>query len=227
MHVLVIEDDPVIGKNVQKSLIEAEHTCEWVQTGKRGMEAACGEPADAILLDLMLPDLEGLIVLDKVRERGIRTPVIILSALGTVEERVAGLQRGADDYLVKPFSIAELLARLQAVQRRTQNRPTTMVQVGALSLDLSTRRVHREGKEIELSPTEFSILEFLMRFAGQVVTRKMLCEHLWEADWEGTTNVVDVHINRLRTKVDRPFSHSLIQTVRGQGYALQSPESGR
>ncbi|MBY0589244.1 response regulator transcription factor [bacterium] len=226
MHVLVIEDDPVIGKNVQKSLIEADHTCEWVQTGKRGAELACGTPADAILLDLLLPDLEGLKVLDKVRERGIRTPVIILSALGTVEERVLGLQRGADDYLVKPFSFPELLARLTAVQRRTQNRPSTMVQVGELSLDLSTRRVHREAKEIELSPTEFSILEFLMRFAGQVVTRKMLCEHLWEADWEGTTNVVDVHINRLRTKVDRPFAHSLIQTVRGQGYALQSPESG-
>jgi two-component system OmpR family response regulator/two-component system copper resistance phosphate regulon response regulator CusR len=225
MHVLVIEDDPVIGKTVQRSLVEHGHSCEWVQLKKRGLELACSEPCDAILLDLLLPDLDGLKILDKVREKGLKTPVIILTALGTVEERVQGLTRGADDYLVKPFAFPELLARLSAVQRRTQNRPTTMVQVGELSLDLSTRRVHRDGKEIELSPTEFSILEFLMRFAGQVVTRKMLCEHLWEADWEGTTNVVDVHINRLRTKVDRPFARPLIQTVRGQGYALQSPES--
>lgn len=222
MHLLVIEDDAVVGKSLQRGLTENGHTCDWVTTGTEGIKRACSASQDAILLDLMLPDVDGQNVLEKIRDQGIKTPVIILSALGSVDHRVDGLTAGADDYLVKPFAFSELTARLSAVTRRTQNRPSTLLQVGNLTLDLATRRATREGKQIELSPTEFSLLEYLLRFAGQVVTRKMLCEHLWQADWEGTTNVIDVHINRLRGKVDRGFSTPMIQTVRGQGYAIST-----
>ncbi|HND54473.1 MAG TPA: response regulator transcription factor, partial [Pirellulaceae bacterium] len=168
------------------------------------------------------PDLPGDTVLQRMRHEGNRTPVIVLTARGSVEDRVDGLNLGADDYLVKPFAFAELQARLAAVCRRSANRPSSEMIVGSLKLDLTTRRAMREGKEIDLTPTEFSLLEYLMRYAGQVVTRKMLCEHLWEADWEGVTNVIEVHINRLRSKIDRGFSEPLIQTVRGRGYALRA-----
>jgi two-component system OmpR family response regulator/two-component system copper resistance phosphate regulon response regulator CusR len=156
------------------------------------------------------------------RSAGSRTAVIVLTALGAVEDRVAGLEAGADDYMVKPFAFAELLARLTAVGRRALKRPSSDVTVGPLRLDLTNRRVTREDRDIDLTPTEFSLLEFLMRYAGQVVTRKMLCEHLWDADWEGVTNVIEVHINRLRSKVDKGFAEPLIQTVRGRGYALRT-----
>jgi len=156
------------------------------------------------------------------RQAGVRTPVLMLTAMGSVENRVDGLKAGADDYLVKPFAFPELLARLEAICRRAGDRPSTTLQAGPLSLDLTNRRVTRDATEIILTPTEFSLLEFLMRYAGQVVTRKMLCEHLWESDWEGVTNVVEVHINRLRGKVDKGFSTPLIQTVRGRGYVLKA-----
>jgi two-component system OmpR family response regulator/two-component system copper resistance phosphate regulon response regulator CusR len=175
-----------------------------------------------MLLDLMLPDRPGLEVLREIRAKGIRTPVLILTALGSVEERVAGLNAGADDYLIKPFSFDELLARLAAVSRRAINLDSQKLSVGPLSLDLSTRRVIRDGAEVDLTPTEFSLLEFLMRNAGQVLTRKMLSEHLWESDWGGITNVIEVHITRLRGKIDRDFNSSLLQTVRGRGYVLRA-----
>jgi two-component system, OmpR family, response regulator len=174
-------------------------------------------------LDLMLPGEPGLQVLKKLREEGMRTPVVILTALGSVEERVAGLHAGADDYMVKPFALVELLARLEAVCRRAVDRPAASLHVGDLSLDLATRRVTRGDVEVDLTPTEFSLLEMLMRYAGQVVTRKMVCEHLWESDWEGTTNVLEVHINRLRGKLQRAGQEPLIQTVRGRGYVLRAP----
>ncbi|HEY2908870.1 MAG TPA: response regulator transcription factor, partial [Gemmataceae bacterium] len=160
-------------------------------------------------------------VVRTLRAEGVKTPVILLTALGSVEERVAGLQAGADDYLVKPFAFAELKARLEAIGRRVGPRASPTLQVGALNLDLSTRRVARGDRDIDLTPTEFSLLEFLMRHDGQVVTRKMLCEHLWESDWEGSTNVIEVHVNRLRGKLDRGFDQSIIQTVRGRGYAIR------
>jgi two-component system OmpR family response regulator/two-component system copper resistance phosphate regulon response regulator CusR len=222
LELLVIEDDPIIGKTLCKGLSEEGHQCAWAKDGQRGLELASGRRYDAIVLDLMLPGRPGLEVLAELRREGIHTPVIVLTAMGAVEDRVNGLNVGADDYIVKPFALVELMARLEAVCRRTVNRPPAVVQAGKLTLDLATRRVTREGKEIELTPTEFSMMELLMRFAGHVVTRRMLCEHLWETDWEGETNVIEVHINRLRGKLDRGYSESVIQTVRGRGYALRT-----
>jgi two-component system OmpR family response regulator len=221
MNLLVIEDDPVMGKSLYKGLTEAGHDCVWVRDGKRGLEEAATQRFDAAVLDLLLPGLPGLEVLRRLRAEGVRTPILVLTALGAVEERVAGLNGGADDYLVKPFAFPELLARLLAMRRRAVDRPAAVMTAGDLTLDLTTRRVQRGGDKVNLTPTEFSILELLMRHAGQVVTRRMLCEHLWAADWEGTTNVIEVHINRLRQKLDSGES-SLIQTVRGRGYALRA-----
>ncbi len=221
LGVLIVEDDRVLGKALRKGLEEAGHICAWATTGQRGLEQALGQKADAIVLDLMLPDIPGLELLRQLRERGIETPVLILTALGSVDERVAGLQAGADDYLIKPFAFPELLARLAAITRRSLQTASQQFSAGPLSLDLSIRRVTRAGREIDLTPTEFSLLEFLMRNAGQVVTRRMLCEHLWDAEWEGVTNVIEVHINRLRAKIDRDFDVPLLHTVRGRGYVIR------
>ena len=222
MDILIIEDDPVIGKAVQKGLTEAGHECHWVKDGLTGFDAARSQKHDVIILDLLLPGEPGLVLLEKVRKHGIQTPVLVLTALGAVDDRVTGLKRGADDYLVKPFSMPELLARIEAICRRATLKPAAAVQIGDLTLDLPTRRVTNKEVEIDLTPTEFSILEILMRHAGQVVTRKMLCESLWESDWEGTTNVIEVHINRLRAKLQRGSKEPLIHTVRGRGYALRT-----
>jgi len=219
MNVLVVEDDPVMGKSLNKGLSEAGHECAWVKNGKHGLEQALSQ---RFVLDLLLPGESGLDVLRKVRDAGVRTPVLLVTALGAVEERVTGLKAGADDYIVKPFAFPELMARLEAVCRRTVDRPPVVMEAGDIRLDLTTRRVQKGEHEIDLTPTEFSILELLMRHAGQVVTRKMLCEHLWETDWEGTTNVIEVHINRIRKKLDREGVASTIQTVRGRGYALRA-----
>ncbi|REK15601.1 MAG: DNA-binding response regulator [Planctomycetota bacterium] len=222
MELLVIEDDPQIGKSLRQGLCEAGHGCSWAKDGLRGLELAAAQQYDAIVLDLMLPGRPGLEVLQELRDRGVRTPVIVLTAMGAVEDRVSGLQAGADDYVVKPFALVELMARLEAVCRRTASRPSAVMQAGPLALDLTTRRVTRDGREIELTPTEFSLLELLMRYAGHIVTRRMLCEHLWESNWEGATNVIEVHINRLRGKLDKGYDKSVIQTVRGRGYALRA-----
>jgi len=222
MNLLVVEDDQALGDALLRGLREAGHGCQWARSGERGFEEAISQKFDALILDLMLPDLPGMDVMRQIRSAGVRTPVLILTALGSVDDRVNGLNSGADDYLVKPFAFAELLARLEAISRRNKDRPGTLLQAGPLALDLAKRCVTRDGVEISLTPTEFSLLEYLMRYAGQVVTRKMLCEHLWEADWEGVTNVVEVHINRLRGKVDKGFDEPLIQTVRGRGYLLKA-----
>ncbi|MBL8850778.1 MAG: response regulator transcription factor [Planctomycetaceae bacterium] len=222
MNILIIEDDPVLGRALRQGLEESGHACEWSRNGLRGVEQALAQKSDAIVLDRMLPDVSGLDVLRRLREAGIGTPVLMLTALGSIDERVQGLQHGADDYLVKPFAFPELLARLTAITRRSLQLSSQQLTTGPLSLDLATRRVMRDGQEISLTPTEFSLLEFLMRNTGQVVTRKMLCEHLWEADWEGVTNLIEVHVNRLRAKIDREFENPLLQTVRGRGYVLRS-----
>jgi len=222
MNLLVIEDDPVIGKALNKGFLEAGHECTWVKSAERGAGLTLSQQFDVILLDILLPGQSGIDVLRELRSKGVLTPCILITALGSVEERVAGLNAGADDYLVKPFDFVELMARIQAVCRRTVSRPAATMTVGDLTLDLTTRRVRRGDHEADLTPTESSLLELLMRYAGQVVTRKMLCEHLWEFDWEGTTNVIEVHINRLRNKLDKGAKEPLIQTVRGRGYALRA-----
>lgn len=222
MNVLVVEDDSVIGKSLTKGLSEAGHACVWVKTGQNGLEHGLSQRFDAIVLDLLLPGLPGLEVLKQIRAAGVRTPVLLLTALGAVDDRVNGLKAGADDYIAKPFAFPELLARLEAVCRRSVDRPSPILTVSDLRLDLPRRRLHQAQVEIDLTPTEFSIMEILMRHAGQVVTRKMLCEHLWDTDWEGTTNIIEVHINRIRKKLDKEGKPSLIQTVRGRGYALRA-----
>lgn len=221
MELLVVEDDPRLGKAVTRYLAEGGHACTLVKNGLRGLELARTQQFDAIVLDLLLPDMHGLSLLHALRDEGIQTPVLVLSALGTVDDRVKGFDRGADDYLVKPFALPELLARLQALCRRAGVRPVLCYEVGPLKLNLSTRKVTRGKRDIDLSPTEFSILECLMRHHGNVVTRKMLNEHLWGEDWSGMTNVLDVHINHLRRKVDRD-EEPLIHTVRGRGYVLRA-----
>jgi two-component system OmpR family response regulator/two-component system copper resistance phosphate regulon response regulator CusR len=222
MNLLVVEDDAVLGKALQQGLTEAGYECTWVRNGQKGRDLALGQQYDAVVLDLMLPDVSGMDVLRDMRQHGIQTPVLVLTAMASVDDRVAGLNSGADDYLVKPFAFPELTARLEAISRRAVSRPSTALTVGPLKLDLTTRRVTRDSKEVPLTPTEFSLLEYLMRYHGQVVTRKMLCEHLWDADWEGVTNVIEVHINRLRSKVDRDYDQPLIHTVRGRGYVLRT-----
>lgn len=222
MDVLVIEDDPAIGESLRRGFLEAEHNCEWISRGDEGLSRAQSRQFDVIVLDLMLPGESGMDILRALRQQGMRTPLIILTARASVEDRVEGLKAGADDYVVKPFAFPELLARVEAVCRRTVDRPSPVLTVGPLTLDLTTRTVRRGDVEVDLTPTEFSLLEFLMRHAGQVVTRRMICEHLWESDWEGTTNVIEVHVNRLRNKLARGFEEALIETVRGRGYAIRS-----
>lgn len=220
MNILIIEDDPVIGKSLVRGFTEAGHHPQWVQDGEQGLESSLSQQSDVIVLDLMLPKVSGQDLLNELRRRGVLCPVILLTALGSVDDRVEGLNAGADDYIVKPFDFAELLARVQAVVRRSSVRPAPVLKCGELTLDLTTRRVSLNETEVELTPIEFSLLELLMRFSGQVVTRKMLCEHVWGFNWDGTTNVIEVHINRLRGKLDKGRSQSYITTVRGRGYAL-------
>jgi two-component system, OmpR family, response regulator len=222
MDILVIEDDPVIGKALVQGFLEAGHECVWAKDGERGLELAVEQQMDAIVLDLMLPKRDGLDVLTSFRSKGVQTPVVLLTALGSVQDRVKGLNSGADDYVVKPFAFSELLARVSAVCRRTSTRPASVLKAGDLTLDLTTRRVSHKSKDVDLTPTEFSLLEFLMRYAGQVVTRKMLCEHVWDTDWDGSTNVIEVHVNRLRNKIERAGAESCIHTVRGRGYVIRA-----
>ena len=220
MHIAVIEDDPVIAKSVQTAVEDHGHSCTVVADGETALRDNTLLGCDLAVLDLMLPKASGLDVLRQARAAGVRTPVIVLTALGTVPDKLGGFEAGADDFLVKPFAIDELLARIEAVHRRSANKPAMELDAGDLHLSLATKRLSLAGRVIDLTPTEFSILELLMRYHGQVVTRKMLCEHVWGFDWDGPTNVIEVHINRLRGKLDRGRQESLIHTVRGRGYAL-------
>lgn len=221
MQILIIEDDPVLGSALEKGLGEIGHVCEWTQSGKIAVQFFEKQQFDIVILDLMLPDLPGLEVLKHLRETNRDVSVLVLTALGSVEDKVHGLNSGADDYLVKPFAFAELVARIVAIERRKSKTPVTELQVGSLLVELTPRLVKRGGKEIDLTPTEYKLLEYLMRNASQVVTRRMLCEHLWESDWEGVTNVIEVHINRLRNKVNKGFDVDMIHTIRGSGYELR------
>lgn len=220
MQVTLVEDDPVIARAVSTAVREAGHDCTWLTDGAAAIRDEAFLASDLVVLDLMLPKVAGLDVLRAARKHGVRTPVIVLTARGTVPDKLEGFEAGADDYLVKPFAMDELLARIEAVHRRTADKPAMQLDVGALHLNLANQRLTLAGRSIDLTPTEFSILELLMRFHGQVVTRKMLCEHVWGFDWDGPTNVIEVHINRLRGKIDKGRKTSLIRTVRGRGYAL-------
>ncbi|GIW99928.1 MAG: DNA-binding response regulator [Pirellulaceae bacterium] len=224
--VMLVEDDLLLGKSVHRGLVENGFDSLWVRTGRDALCSVLEERRehDVVVLDLMLPDVSGWDVLAALRKQKSSLPVLVLTALGSVEEKVRGLNAGADDYLVKPFAFAELVARLHALLRRAelQAKDVLTLEVGPLRLNLVTRVVQREGRQIELTETEFKLLEYLMRNANHVVTRRMLCEYLWEADWEGVTNIIEVHINRLRSKVDRGFRQPLIETVRGVGYVLRS-----
>lgn len=222
MRLLMIEDDNNTSAFVSKGLREAGHSVDQAGNGKDGLFLATTEKYDAIVLDRMLPQVDGLTVLRTLRASKIATPVLLLSALGEVDDRVNGLRAGADDYLVKPFAMSELEARLDALSRRQADTvaPITRLKVADLEMDLLARTVRRGSQNIDLQPREFMLLEFLMRNAGRVVTRTMLLEGVWDYHFDPQTNVIDVHVSRLRGKVDRGFEKPLIHTVRGAGYRL-------
>ena len=226
MRILVVEDDKDVAGFVVKGLKEAGHVVEHAANGRDGLFMAASEAFDAIVLDRMLPGgVDGLRLLETLRSQGNTTPVMFLSALAQVDERVKGLKAGGDDYMTKPFSFAELLARVEALTRRGRtDGPTTKLVVADLEMDLLSRSVKRGGKKVDLQPREFRLLEYLMRHAGQVVTRTMLLEGVWDYHFDPQTNVIDVHVSRLRQKVDKPYPVALIHTVRNAGYMLR-PEA--
>ncbi len=225
MRVLLIEDDQSVADYIVNGLREVGYEVEHVADGKEGLFAADSDVYDVLILDRMLPRVDGLSILQSLRAAENHTPVLILSALGEVEDRVKGLNAGGDDYLPKPFSFAELLARVQAlVRRREGGGPQTRIRVADLEMDLLTHKVTRAGENIVLQPREFRLLEYLMKHASQVVTRAMLLENVWDYHFDPQTNVIDVHISRLRQKIDRGFDRPLLNTVRGAGYMLDEPE---
>ena len=224
MRILVVEDDRDVAGFVLKGLREAGHVAEHADNGRDGLFLAASEKFDAIILDRMLPGgLDGLHLLETLRSQNNTTPVVFLSALSQVDDRVRGLKAGGDDYLSKPFAFAELLARVEALtRRRGAEGPQTRLAVADLEMDLLSRTVRRAGQKIDLQPMEFRLLEFLMRHAGQVVTRTMLLEGVWDYHFDPQTNVIDVHVSRLRQKIDKPFPTSLLHTVRSAGYMLRA-----
>ena len=221
---LLVEDDSTIAGFVEKGLREAGFAVDVAADGRAGLEQALAGSHDAAIIDVMLPRLDGLALIDTLRARGIRMPVLILSAKRSVDDRVRGLQAGGDDYLTKPFAFAELLARVQALIRRaTGAAEPTRLTTGDLSLDLLTRRVQRGTQVIDLRPREFALLEYLMRNAGRIVSKTSILSHVWGYSFDPSTNVVDVLVSRLRDRIDRPFPVKLLHTVRGAGYILRPP----
>jgi two-component system OmpR family response regulator len=222
MRILLVEDDAKIASFISKGLKAAGYAVDHAADGERGLHLALIEPYDTAIIDIMLPKLDGLSLIEKMRKEKVRTPVITLSAKGSIEDRVKGLQAGSDDYLTKPFAFSELLARVQALIRRASGlvEPTTL-SVADLSMNLLTREVTRCGKKIDLKPMDFSLLEYLMRNTGRVVSKTMIMEHVWNYNFDPQTNVVESRICRLRDKVDRDCDKSLIHTVRGVGYVLK------
>jgi two-component system, OmpR family, response regulator len=224
MRVLVVEDDEAIAAFIVRGLSEAGFAVDRAGNGRDGLIKAQASEYDAAVIDLMLPERDGLSLVTELRRSGVRTPVLILTARRSVEDRVRGLEVGADDYLVKPFAFPELLARVHALIRRAQGTPEAVeLAVGDLRLNRLTRRVERGGQEIELRPREFTLLDLLMRNAGRVVSKTMVLSHVWGYDFDPGSNVVDVLVFRLRDKIDRDFFPPLLHTVRGVGYVLKSP----
>ena len=224
MRILLVEDDPQAASYLLKGLKEQGLTVDHVADGREGLFRATSGGYDVIILDRMLPGLDGLAILKAVRASGDTTPVLLLSALSDVDARVEGLRAGGDDYLTKPFAFAELMARLEALGRRARaEKPLTVLAVAGLELVLTARTVRRDGRPIDLKPKEFALLEYFMRHAGQVVTRTMLLERVWDYAFDPQTNVIDVHVSRLRGKIDKDFDKPLLHTVRGAGYMLRDP----
>lgn len=225
MKILLIEDDSGVTDFIVRGFREAGHNIDHAANGKDGLFLATTESYDVLIIDRMLPGVDGLSIIRTLRASDNATPILILSALGQVDDRVNGLQAGADDYLVKPFAFSELAARLDALARRSQGKSSaeTILTVGDLEMDLLAREVRRDGQSITLQPRDFQLLEYLMRHAGQVVTRTMLLENVWDYHFDPQTNVIDVHISRLRAKIDKDFPQSLIHTVRGAGYKIDAP----
>ena len=226
MKILLVEDNARVSEFVKKGLAEAGHTVDHADNGRDGMFLAASEPYDVIVMDRMLPGgIDGLGIIEALRKTGSRTPILILSALGEVDDRIRGLKAGGDDYLTKPFAFGELTARLDALLRRSQPQgKETVLTVGDLRLDLLSRKVTRGGTPVTLQPREFKLLQYLMRHADQVVTRTMLIENVWDYHFDPQTNVVDVHVSRVRQKIDASFERPLIRTVRGAGYMLTAAE---
>lgn len=225
MRVLLIEDDEETANYVVRGLRESAYSVDHSNDGRDGLFMATENDYDALVVDRMLPGIDGLSLLNALRANGDTVPVLILSALGNVDDRVAGLKAGGDDYLVKPFAFTELLARLESITRRHQaNTPDSCLELADMKLDLLSRQVTRGGRTIDLQPREFRLLEYLLQHSGQVVTRTMLLEGVWDYHFDPQTNVVDVHISRLRQKIDKGFERQLIHTVRGAGYRLSANE---
>ena len=222
MRILLVEDDRKIASFVIKGLKAAGYAVDHASDGEEGLHLALTQPYDTAIVDIMLPKVDGLTLIGKMRAANVSTPVIILSAKGSVDDRVKGLQTGSDDYLTKPFAFSELLARVQALMRRAGGTSeATRLNVGDLSINLHTREVTRGERKIELQPLEFSLLEYLMRNAGRVVSKTMIMEHVWDYKFDPQTNVVEARMSRLRDKINRGFDKKLIQTVRGVGYVLK------
>jgi two-component system OmpR family response regulator len=222
MKILIVEDDAQVSEYIRKGLKEESHTVDVAANGKDGLFLATTETYDAIIMDRMLPQLDGLTILKTIRSAGNMTPVLILSALGDVDDKVKGLRAGSDDYLVKPFAFPELLARIEVMRRRAQPQPAEpRLTAGGIDIDLLSRRVLCNGKPVELQAREFQLLEYLVRNKGRVVTRTMLLENVWEYHFDPQTNVIDVHISRLRGKIDKNTDTPVIKTVRGAGYIVE------
>ena len=228
MELLLVEDDLDAAALLAAVLEDRGHSVQHVACGEDGVARACANTFDVLIADRMLPGMDGLTLIREIRARGVGTPVLVLSSLGEVDDRVAGLQAGGDDYLVKPYHADELLARLEVLARRTSQGVTgTHLTVGDLELDLLKREVRRGERRINLTPREFRLLEFLMRYADQVVTRRMLLENVWGYTFDPGTNIIDVHVSRLRSALDDDRAAPMLQTVRGQGYVLLSPNGGQ
>ncbi|HEY3275154.1 MAG TPA: response regulator transcription factor [Syntrophorhabdaceae bacterium] len=222
MRLLIVEDDPVISAFVAKGMREAGFAVDSAADGEDGLHLALTEPYDAVIVDLMLPKLDGLTLIARLREGFPRIPILILSAKRSVDDRVKGLHTGSDDYLTKPFAFSELLARVHALIRRASGAASpTRLEVGGLTMDLLSREVSRSGRVIELQPREFGLLEYLMRNAGRVVSKTMIMEHVWDLNFDPQTNIVEARVSRLRDKVDKDHEKKLIHTIRGAGYVLK------
>jgi two-component system OmpR family response regulator len=223
MRLLIVEDDLEAARAMATGLVEHGHACELAADGQAGLEVAREGSFDILIVDRMMPRMDGVTMVETLRREGLTTPVLFLSALGEINDRVKGLNAGGDDYLVKPYALAELVARIEALARRRDlGGVQTLLKVGDLEMDLIAREVRRAGSEIDLQPREFQLLEFLMRHGGQSVTRTMLLEKVWEYHFDPQTNVIDVHISRLRSKIDKGFDKPMLQTVRGAGYRLEA-----